>query len=100
MFQRLALLKLDPAHATAEVRAAIRDRLVVAVRRGGFDAQVGLPADEASEKSWDVSLAVSFRTRQQLESFDSTGFLRTESGVAEAAIAVIKGWGFEVRTGL
>jgi len=96
MFQRIALLKLDTDHATPDARASAAASLRSVLARGGFDASVGLPADDAAEKSWDVSLTVAFRTRAQLDAFDSAAFLRDSSGLAAGAIAVIKGWSFEV----
>lgn len=95
MFQRIALLKLTEAHARDDVRAAASASLRTAIRAGGYDGEVGLPADEPSLKSWDLSVTVRFRTRAQLEGFDSAEFLRSASGLSPEAVAVVKGWSFE-----
>lgn len=96
MFQRIALLKLDDTKGGTDVRTAAAQALRSAFAKGGFDAAVGLPADEAASKSWDLSVTVTFRTRAQLDSFDSAAFLRDSSGLPDGSIAVIKGWNFEI----
>lgn len=95
MFQRIALLKLSADHVRDDVRTGAATTLRAALLRGGYEGEVGTPADEASLKSWDLSVTVRFRTREQLDGFDSAAFFGNASGLPTEAIAVVKGWSFE-----
>ncbi len=58
--ERYVLLKLHPEHATPEGREAVvaESRRALAQVTGVRAVWAGVPADEASAKSWDVALRV------------------------------------------
>lgn len=93
MFQSISLFKLDAA--TDASRADTATKLRAACVAKGFDAAVGTPADDASRKSWDLSLTVAFRTREQATAFDAAAELFEATGLASPAVVVQKGWVFD-----
>lgn len=95
MFHRIALFKLADSHANAATRDALARALRAELERGGYDASVGVPADEASTRSWDLSLVVRLRTRELLTSFDAAAFVARHGGLPEGAVGFAKTWVFE-----
>lgn len=98
MFLSITLIKLETAAATDAVRDVSADALRAACTAQGYDAFVGVPADAASTKSWDLALTVSFRTREQATSFDASALVAANAALDASAIAVTKGWTFESGT--
>jgi hypothetical protein len=96
MFQSITLLKLEADFATDALRQSAAAALRAACVRGGYDATVGLPADASALKSWDLALVAVFRTREQASAFDAPSFVAGACSLPEGAIAVTKGWRFDV----
>jgi hypothetical protein len=71
MIERIVLYKLKDEHCNASSRAEIADRTRVALRalQSVRDVSVGVPADEASEASWDISIVVQFDTMDDLRNY-------------------------------
>lgn len=86
---RIALFKLEPADdaSRAQVATSVRD----ALSRRGFDADVGLPADEASAKSWDLSVVVRSTLTPALLALDVGALVASLPGVT---VVVQKTWVF------
>ncbi len=95
MFHRIALFKFAPTHENPTLVAECASRMRSALGQRGYDAQVGTPADEASAKSWDLSLVVVFRTRENALDFDPTSVVIRDGGLEPEAVAVVKTWVFE-----
>lgn len=98
MIQRIQLYKLDLS-ATGSSAESMARALEAEVSRlpGAPAVAVGLPSDEPSAKSWDLSLVLSFEDRPAAEAFlggDALGAAVRRA--LEAAIVVEKGWSFEV----
>jgi stress responsive alpha/beta barrel protein len=71
VIDRVVILKLHPEHANPAGRAAIAERCLEVLRPldGVLGVTVGVPADEASERSWDVSITVRFASMEDLEGY-------------------------------
>lgn len=94
MIERIVLFKLKPTHASPESRARFASALAEALR-GRLDASVGVPADAAAEKSWDLSIVVRLPTLELAQAFDPVGALSDASGVpASDLVEVTKSWVF------
>ncbi len=93
MVERIMLLKLHHAQERAEL--ARRARSLLVGLSGVEEVSVGVPADAAAEKSWDVSIIMSFAneatTQVTLASAAYQAFARELEGKAE----VVKAWNFE-----
>lgn len=95
MFHRIALFKLTDANATDATRSQVVRALRAALDQRGYEASVGIPADEASSKSWDLSMVVKARTVELAHAFDPSAFLRDHGALPDDAVAVVKTWVFE-----
>ena len=94
MIERIVLFKLKPTHASPESRARFASALAEALR-GTLDASVGVPADAAAEKSWDLSVVVRHETLEVAQAFDPVAALSEASGVpAGDLVEVTKAWVF------
>ena len=102
MVERIMLLKLgeayrSPEHGDAHSRTELAKRLrgLLLGVAGIEDVSVGVPADAAAEKSWDLSVVMLFVseavTSVTLESESYKAFLDELTGKVE----VIKAWNFE-----
>lgn len=93
MVERIMLLKLEDSNQRSEVAKFVRATLVA--MSGIEDVSVGLPADVAAAKSWDVSVIMQFTseatTTITLESEDFKAFLAQ----LDPKVQVIKAWNFE-----
>ncbi len=93
MVDRILLFKLVDSNARHEVAQQLERDLahlahVVLVT-------VGLPADDASAKSWDVSCVLRFSSRSDLDAaLASRVFHDCLEGELKARCAVIKAWSF------
>ncbi len=71
MIERIVLFKLRNEHATPEQRDEIaretRSRLARCAGVRGIS--VGMPADEATEKSWDLSVVLHFHALDDVDAF-------------------------------
>lgn len=95
MFHRIALFKLTDAHANDATRASVANALRMALDKRGYDASVGVPADEGSKKSWDISIVTHDRTIELAHAFDPSSSFADFSGLPSDAVAVVKTWVFE-----
>jgi hypothetical protein len=93
MVERIVLVKLS----SGSERAAIAERIHEALRELPELAtlSVGLPADPASEKSWDVSLILRFETLAALEqALASESFRALFERELAPVCQVVKAWSF------
>jgi hypothetical protein len=98
VIERITLIKLEPQWATGEQRAALAQ--AATEKLGGLpgvvELRVGLPADEASQKSWDLSLTARFASLEQVQPYldhpAHQGYLNHDLG---PKLAVIKAWNFQ-----
>lgn len=99
MIDRIVLFKLKDEHATdtarAEIAAHSRDALKVVP--GPLDIRVGVPADEASTKSWDLSIVIRFADLDAMNAFvrhaDHMSYYRE---YMVPRMEVVKYWAFDV----
>jgi hypothetical protein len=92
MIERVMLLKLQEAWSNdagrAEVAALAREALaaIPALRA----ASVGIPADEASRKSWDLALTLRF------DDLEGAAALHAPPAALLERIALYKAWSFAI----
>lgn len=98
MIERIVLFKLKDAHANdaarREVAAHSRDALekVPGVR----GVSVGVPADEASAKSWDLSIVVRFDAMDDVAPYLAhPDHRRYVDEYMRPRMEVVKAWNFE-----
>ena len=99
MIERIALVKLKADHATPEGRATVVRRAVVALRPipGVLDVTAGVPADDASAKSWDVLIRTRFASPADVEAYRvHPDHRRFVDEFVEPRSDVRKAWSFEV----
>lgn len=97
MIQRIVMFKLKDAHSNSDARAAFADRT-----RADLGAlpqvrhvTVGLPADEASEASWDIAITVQFDSMEDLKAYIvDPDHRRYVDEYASPKIEVRKAWNF------
>ncbi|MEM9067375.1 MAG: Dabb family protein [Myxococcota bacterium] len=98
MIDRIVLFKLNDEHANAAARAEIAaySKAALAAIPGAIDVRVGLPADEASTKSWDLSIVVRFENLEAVKTYlthpDHTAYVRE---YMRPRMVVVKYWNFE-----
>lgn len=94
MVERIMLCKLHEPSARHEVAALTRGALFEL--EGLEELSVGLPADPASEKSWDMSVVMSFSTlASQKAALETEAFTRFMERELAPRCSVIKAWNFE-----
>jgi hypothetical protein len=94
MVERIILLKLKQPDTRAQVAELCARTL--ATLPALAELSVGLPADEASTKSWDVSLILRFATLDALSAaLASATFSDFSAGALTEHAQVIKAWSFE-----
>ncbi len=101
MFERIAILKFLPPHATPEGRAEFARLALDALRPlpGVLSLTAGIPADEASLASWDVVVTVRCATLADIEAYRAHPVHRRFiEEVVEPRTQVRKAWSFEVET--
>jgi len=97
MVERIVLFKLKSAYCDDEARAEIADRTRrdLGALKNVRSVSVGVPADEPSEKSWDLSLVVRFDTLEDVDAYlvDPAHRAYVDDYMRER-IEVIKAWNF------
>jgi hypothetical protein len=99
MVERVALIKLDAAHANAAERAAIVKRAieVLSPLPGVLSLSAGVPADAPSEASWDVVITVRCASLEDLEAYRAhPDHRRFVEEVVVPRSEVRKAWSFVV----
>jgi hypothetical protein len=93
MVERILLFKLNDSSKREEI-AALSLRALSAIRKLE-ELSVGLPADEASSKSWDLSVVMGFATQEDLElALESPFFHSYMQRDMEGKYEVVKAWSF------
>lgn len=71
MIERIVLFKLKDEYCNDAARAEIaeRSRKDLSALEQVVSVSVGVPADEASEKSWDLSLIVRFKNLEDVAAY-------------------------------
>jgi hypothetical protein len=93
MVERIMLLKLNDASERDALAKQVRASLVNMA--GVEDVSVGLPADAASAKSWDVSVVMLFASEAATSiTLESEGYQAFKQEL-ESKVQVIKAWNFE-----
>jgi hypothetical protein len=94
MVERILLFKLKDPQTRDEV-ASLTLRALSAVRTLE-ELSVGLPADEAAEKSWDLSVVMGFATQEDLDgALESSFFHSYIQRDMEGRYEVLKAWNFK-----
>jgi hypothetical protein len=99
MVERYVFLKLNDEHATAEGRAAVAAHArEVLPKIPGVDAvTVGVPADDRSAASWDISIVVRFASAGDVEPYrvhpDHRSFV---DDYLAPKMVIVKAWNFDV----
>lgn|SRR5690349_11904725 len=94
MIERIILFKLNEPSERDELAA---ESLAFLSKLPDIDElSVGVPADPACEKSWDLSVVIGFANAALLTKvLESTQFDAFVSGVLKDRVAVMKAWSFE-----
>ncbi|MFW6049901.1 MAG: Dabb family protein [Myxococcota bacterium] len=99
MIERIVLFKLKDEHATEAGRREVAEhsRRVLARLDRVVGLSVGVPADDASEKSWDVSIVVRFRSMDDVRAYlVDPAHRRYVDEYMKPRMEVVKAWNFEV----
>ncbi|MGB8225049.1 MAG: Dabb family protein [Polyangiales bacterium] len=97
MIERIVLYKLKDQYCNDSSRAEIaeRTRADLGALQSVRAVSVGVPADEASEASWDISIVVQFDTMDDVQKYmvdpDHRAYV---DEYASARIEVRKAWNF------
>lgn len=97
MITRIQLYKLDDATAAEPARSRAAADLLRALGAvaGARRVEVGLPADPASAKSWDLSLVLAFDDLGAADAFlASDAYREALAGALGPSVVVEKGWSF------
>lgn len=99
MIERIVLFKLKDEYCNDAARAEIaaRTRADIGALKNVRGVSVGVPADESSEKSWDLSLVVQFDTLEDVDAYmiDPAHRAYVDAYMHER-VEVIKAWNFRV----
>jgi hypothetical protein len=95
MIERIALYRLN---GDVDRRAfATQLRIALASLPAVSGLSVGLPADAAAEKSWDVSLVIRFASAEdEARATSSEVFQRCQAELLGPSVDVAKGWSFQL----
>ncbi len=99
MIERIVLFKLKDEYSNAEAIAGIaeRTRKDIGALSMVKSVNVGIPADEESKKSWDLSLVVRFDSLEDVERYmvdpDHRAYV---DDFIRARIEVVKAWNFDI----
>ena len=97
MIQRIVLFKLKEEYCNDAARAefAERTRTDLSALPQVRSVTVGVPADEASEASWDISIVVRFDSMQDVQQYIADPAHRAYvDNYATPQIEVRKAWNF------
>jgi hypothetical protein len=97
MIQRIVLFKLKNEYCNDAARAefAERTRADLSALKRVRAVSVGVPADEASEASWDISIVVDFDSMEDVQQYIVDPAHRTYvDDYAMPRIEVRKAWNF------
>lgn len=95
MIERIALYRLKGAVERRAFAAQLRVELASLPALSGLS--VGLPADDAAGKSWDLSVIMRFQSADdEARAVASEGYRRTLRELVEPSVDVAKGWSFEL----
>ena len=98
MIERIVLFKLKDEYCNEAARAefAERTRTDLSALQNVRGVIVGVPADEASEASWDISIVVHFDSMDHLQQYIVDPAHRAYvDGYATPHIEVRKAWNFQ-----
>jgi Stress responsive A/B Barrel Domain len=95
MIERIALYRLK---GDVERRAfATQLRVALASLPAVSGLSVGLPADPAAAKSWDISIVLRFASAEdEARAVASEVYQRAQAELVEPSVDVAKGWSFEL----
>jgi hypothetical protein len=94
MVERIMLFKLHDPEQRGELAKLARDTLIDL--EGIEEISVGLPADPASAKSWDMSLVLAFASEAaQNVVLGGAAFRELIEQRLGERVQVLKGWSFE-----
>jgi hypothetical protein len=99
MIERIVLFKLkaEHTHDAARREVAAHSREVLASVPGVEEVRVGTPADDAAEKSWDLSVVVRFASLEAVEAYRVHPTHRAYvDDYMRPRMEVVKAWNFEV----
>lgn len=99
MIDRIVLFKLKEAYAhdAARREVAAHSRQVLASVPGVEEVRVGVPADAAAGKSWDLSVVVRFASLDAVEAYRVHPVHRAYvDEYMRPRMEVVKAWNFEV----
>lgn len=93
MVERIMLFKLVDSSSRDELAALAQKTL--SKLKWLEELSVGLPADEASAKSWDLSIVMGFATLDELNAtLQSAAFASYLEGDMKGRYEVLKAWSF------
>ncbi|MFW5921255.1 MAG: Dabb family protein [Polyangiales bacterium] len=99
MIERIVLFKLSDEWATDEGRGEVAacSREVLAKVPGVRSLSVGVPADEAAARSWDLSIVLRFDSNDDVEKYrvhpDHRAYV---DEYMKPKMEVVKAWNFDV----
>ena len=99
MIERIVLFKLKDAYCSDAARAefAARTRSDLGALENVRSVHVGVPADEASGVSWDISIVVQFDSMEDVQRYIVDPAHRAYvDGYAMPRIEVRKAWNFRI----
>ena len=99
MIQRIVLFKLKDEYCndTARAEFAERSRTDLGALSQVRSVTVGVPADEASEKSWDIAISVQFDSMDDVQAYIVDPEHRAYvDGYAMPRIEMRKAWNFRL----
>lgn len=99
MIQRIVLFKLKDEYCNDAAREefAARTRTDLEALPQVHSVEVGVPADEASEASWDISISVRFDSMDDVQAYIVDPAHRAYvDGYAMPRIEVRKAWNFHI----
>ena len=99
MIQRIVIFKLKDEYCNDAARAefAERTRKDLSALRQVRSVTVGVPADEASEASWDIAITVHFDSMEDVKAYIvDPDHRRYVDEYAMPKIEVRKAWNFEI----
>jgi hypothetical protein len=97
MIERIVLIKVKAEYCTDAAREEIAAHSLAALEGlpGVGHVHVGVPADEASEKSWDLSIVIHFDSLRAVEQFRTNPeHRRYVDEYLRPRMEVIKAWNF------
>ncbi len=97
MIERIVLFKLKDEYCNEGARAEFAERTRADLSRlpSVRSVSVGVPADEASEASWDISIVVRFDSMEDVRRYiDDPDHRAYVDGFASPRIEVRKAWNF------